>query len=195
MEAILRRWEEDKWISANRQQHLAYIMLTECLAWQRRACHSTGLPDALKCVSPVRWSEPQDLLFSAPIRPLHRNRVQSLLVSFSATRSGNHHSHNSGMARGALEAKYEAQDGATSIQRQILCAAKDRKEAYCPFEDAPVEPMLALSESAELASTRPPYLQQSRYPYRSLHLLRHPLPQLSFHFLPNATDTVGIIVA
>jgi fatty acid synthase subunit beta len=53
----------------------------------------------------------------------------------------------SGMASRTLKAKYEAQDGATSLQRQILCASKNHKEVYYAFEDAVEEAPAAVEAS------------------------------------------------
>lgn len=56
------------------------------------------------------------------------------------------------MAQRTLKAKYEAQDGATAKQRQILCAAKNQKEVYYAFEDAVEDVAPASSESAAPAA-------------------------------------------
>jgi fatty acid synthase subunit beta len=57
------------------------------------------------------------------------------------------------MAQRTLKAKYEAQDGATSLRRQILCAAKNQKEVYYALEDAAEEaPAAAPSEAAAPAA-------------------------------------------
>ena len=55
------------------------------------------------------------------------------------------------MATRTLAAKYEAQDGALSLHRQIYCAAKHQKEVYYAFEDAPEEEAPAASSSASAA--------------------------------------------
>lgn len=51
------------------------------------------------------------------------------------------------MATRTLKAKYEAQDGALSLNRQILCAAKNQKEVYYAFEDTAADEAPAVSEA------------------------------------------------
>jgi fatty acid synthase subunit beta len=60
------------------------------------------------------------------------------------------------MAQRTLKTKYEAQDGATSLRRQILCAAKNQKEVYYAFEDAVEEAPTAAEPAAAIAAAPTP---------------------------------------
>jgi len=55
------------------------------------------------------------------------------------------------MATRTLKAKYETQDGAVSLRRDILCAAKNQKEVYYQFEDAAEDAAPAATESGGAA--------------------------------------------
>src|ERR1700679_2194848 len=50
LDKVLKKWEQEKWASAENRQKLAYIILVELLAYQ--------------FASPVRWIQTQDLLFT-----------------------------------------------------------------------------------------------------------------------------------
>lgn len=97
------------------------------------------------------------------------------------------------MATRTLKAKYEAQDGAISLQRQILCAAKNQKEVYYAFEDeadAPAEavsaPVAATTTAAPVAAT--PVAAPVAAPSGGAAAAVEDAP-------PKAVDTVRIIVA
>ena len=60
LDKVLKKWEQDKWASAENHQKLAYIILVELLAYQ--------------FASPVCWIKTQDLLFTA----FNISRYQSL---------------------------------------------------------------------------------------------------------------------
>ncbi|ODO06611.1 hypothetical protein I350_03968 [Cryptococcus amylolentus CBS 6273] len=130
MSSVIENWEKDAWDSAAQRQKLAYNILTECLAYQ--------------FASPVRWIETQDVLFT-------QAKFERLIeVGPSPVLSG--------MATRTLKAKYEAQDGATSLDRAILCHAKNYKEVYYAFEDEAEEapaPAAGSSAPAPAAAAAP----------------------------------------
>ncbi len=107
LDKVLKKWDEDKWASAEQRQQLAYIILVELLAYQ--------------FASPVRWIETQDLLFTA----FDFERLIELGPSPTLT----------GMATRTLKAKYESVDGCVSRTRTILCHSKNVKEIYYQHED------------------------------------------------------------
>ncbi|RXK40211.1 hypothetical protein M231_02485 [Tremella mesenterica] len=165
MEVILKSWEEDGWDTAGKRQRLAYDILTECLAYQ--------------FASPVRWIETQDVLFSLA------KFERFIEIGPSPTLSG--------MASRTLKAKYEAQDGAISLKREIYCHAKNQREVYYLFEDAPEETTpsepspsasapIAPANSAPVAAT--PVVASSAGPAAAVE-----------DAPPKAVDTVRIIVA
>jgi fatty acid synthase subunit alpha, fungi type len=49
LDKVLKKWEQEKWASAENRKKLAYIILVELLAYQ--------------FASPVRWIQTDDLLF------------------------------------------------------------------------------------------------------------------------------------
>jgi fatty acid synthase subunit beta len=128
MDQVLKGWEKDSWDSAANRQRLAYNILTECLAYQ--------------FASPVRWIETQDVLFT-----------QAKFERFIEVGPG---PVLSGMATRTLKAKYEAQDAATALKRQILCHAKNHKEVYYAFEDEAGEEAAPAAPAAEEKAAPPP---------------------------------------
>lgn len=98
-----------------------------------------------------------------------------------------------GMAQRTLKAKYEVQDGAQSLKREILCAAKNQKEVYYLFEDAAEEASPAVAEPtagqpyapAPVAASAPPPMAA---PSGGSAVAVDDVP-------PKAVDTVRVIVA
>ena len=84
------------------EQELAHTLLVELLAYQ--------------FASPVRWIETQDVF-------LAEKTAERIVEVGPAETLG-------GMAKRTIAARYEAYDAAKSVQRQILCYAKDAKEIY-----------------------------------------------------------------
>lgn len=91
------------------EQELAHTLLVELLAYQ--------------FASPVRWIETQDVLLA--------EQQAERLVEIGPTDT------LGVMAKRTIASKYEAFDAAKSLQRQILCSAKDVKEIY--YEGDPIE--------------------------------------------------------
>jgi fatty acid synthase subunit alpha, fungi type len=114
LDKVLKKWDQDKWASAENRQKLAYIILVELLAYQ--------------FASPVRWIQTQDLLFTT----FNFERLVEIGPSPTLT----------GMATRTLKAKYETLDGSVSRNRSILCHAKNVKEIYYQHEDE-IEPPTA----------------------------------------------------
>ena len=107
LDKVLKKWEQEKWASAENRQKLAYIILMELLAYQ--------------FASPVRWIQTQDLLFTT----FNFERLVELGPSPTLT----------GMATHTLKTKYETLDGSVSRNCSILCHAKNVKEIYYQYED------------------------------------------------------------
>ena len=107
LDKVLKKWEQEKWASAENRQKLAYIILVELLAYQ--------------FASPVRWIQTQDLLFTT----FNFERLVELGPSPTLT----------GMATRTLKTKYETLDGSVSRNRSILFHAKNVKEIYYQYED------------------------------------------------------------
>lgn len=84
------------------EQELAHVLLTELLAYQ--------------FASPVRWIETQDVF----LKDFNTERVVEIGPSPTLA----------GMAQRTMKSKYESYDAALSLQRQVLCYAKDAKEIY-----------------------------------------------------------------
>jgi len=125
----------------------------------------------------VRWIETQDVLFS------QAKFERFVEVGPSPVLAG--------MAQRTLKAKYEAQDGAISLQRQILCAAKNQKEVYYAFEDeAEAEAPAAASAPAASApvAAAPVAVAVAAPPAGGSAAAVEDVP-------PKAVDTVRIIVA
>ena len=164
MEEILKNWESAGWSSPEKRQRLAYNLLTECLAYQ--------------FASPVRWIETQDVLFAQAKFERFVEVGPSPVLAGMATRT--------------LKAKYEAQDGATSLRREILCAAKHQKEVYYLFEDELVE------EAAPAESSEPAPAAAAAPVAVAAPVAAAPAagPAASVEDVPpKAVDTVRIIVA
>ncbi|WVQ81978.1 hypothetical protein IAT38_004105 [Cryptococcus sp. DSM 104549] len=164
LETVLQNWEKEGWETAAQRQRLAYNILTECLAYQ--------------FASPVRWIETQDVLFTyAKFERLIEVGPSPVLA---------------GMATRTLKAKYEAQDGATSLRREILCAAKNQKEVYYAFEDAEEEvpAPAAASTSAPAAAAAPAPVAAA-----PVAVAAGPAAAAVEDVPPKAVDTVRIIVA
>ena len=125
LDKVLKRWEQDKWASAENRQQLAYIILVELLAYQ--------------FASPVRWIQTQDLLFTT----FNFERLVELGPSPTLT----------GMATRTLKAKYETLDGSVSRNRSILCHAKNVKEVYYQYEDEVEVPTSGEPVEAPTAAT------------------------------------------
>jgi fatty acid synthase subunit alpha len=119
LDKVLKKWDEEKWGSAEKRQMLAYVILVELLAYQ--------------FASPVRWIETQDILFTT------YSFERLIEVGPSPTLTG--------MATRTLKAKYEGQDDSISRTRVILCHAKNTKEIYYQLEDEVVEPAAAEASS------------------------------------------------
>jgi fatty acid synthase subunit beta len=166
MDSVLKAWDAEAWGSDAKRQQLAYNILTECLAYQ--------------FASPVRWIETQDVLFS------QAKFERFIEVGPSPTLSG--------MATRTLKAKYEAQDGAISLQRQIYCHAKHQKEVYYLFEDEAVEEAPAASSSAP-ASSAPAASSSAPAPVAAPVAASAGPAAAVEDAPPKAVDTVRIIVA
>lgn len=94
------------------QQELSHVLLTELLAYQ--------------FASPVRWIETQDVFLK------EHNTERVVEIGPSPTLAG--------MASRTIKAKYESYDAALSLQRQVLCYAKDAKEIYYTPDPADLAP-------------------------------------------------------
>ncbi|WVQ99903.1 hypothetical protein IAU59_007046 [Kwoniella sp. CBS 9459] len=164
MESVLKAWEKEAWDSAGQRQRLAYNILTECLAYQ--------------FASPVRWIETQDVLFT------YAKFERFIEVGPSPVLTG--------MASRTLKAKYEAQDGAVSLSRQILCHAKNQKEVYYAFEDAAEE---APAAAAPAASSAPAAAAAPVAVAAPVAAPAGPAAAAVEDVPPKAVDTVRIIVA
>ncbi|KAM9937078.1 hypothetical protein OXX80_003389, partial [Metschnikowia pulcherrima] len=101
------------------EQELSHTLLTELLAYQ--------------FASPVRWIETQDVFLK------EHNTERVVEIGPSPTLAG--------MASRTIKAKYESYDAALSLQRQVLCYAKDAKEIYYTPEPAELEAAAAAKEA------------------------------------------------
>ena len=101
------------------EQELSHTLLTELLAYQ--------------FASPVRWIETQDVFLK------EHNTERVVEIGPSPTLAG--------MALRTIKAKYESYDAALSLQRQVLCYAKDAKEIYYTPEPAELEAAAAAKEA------------------------------------------------
>lgn len=116
------------------EQELSHILLTELLAYQ--------------FASPVRWIETQDVFL--------KNHKTERVVEIGPSPT------LAGMASRTIKAKYESFDAALSLQRQVLCYAKDAKEIYytpdpeeAPEVAAPAPEVAAPAASAPAAAPAP----------------------------------------
>ncbi|ODQ80013.1 hypothetical protein BABINDRAFT_8193 [Babjeviella inositovora NRRL Y-12698] len=103
------------------EQELSHVLLTELLAFQ--------------FASPVRWIETQDVFLK------DNNTERVVEIGPSPTLAG--------MASRTIKAKYESYDAALSLQRLVLCYAKDAKEIY--YTPDPVEVEAPKEEAAPAA--------------------------------------------
>lgn len=108
------------------EQELSHTLLTELLAYQ--------------FASPVRWIETQDVFLK------DHNTERVVEIGPSPTLAG--------MASRTIKAKYESYDAALSLQRQVLCYAKDAKEIYYTPDPADLAPPAA-EEPAPAAAAAP----------------------------------------
>lgn len=103
------------------EQELSHTLLTELLAYQ--------------FASPVRWIETQDVFLK------EHNTERVVEIGPSPTLAG--------MALRTIKSKYESYDAALSLQRQVLCYAKDAKEIYYTPDPADIAPPAAESTTVE----------------------------------------------
>ena len=100
------------------------------------------------------------------------------------------------MATRTLKAKYEAQDGAISLRREIYCAAKNQKEVYYAFEDEPEEAAPAESTSKSAAPVAAAAVAAAPAPVAVAAPAPSAGPAAAVEDVPpKAVDTVRIIVA
>ena len=125
LDKVVKKWEQEKWASAENRQKLAYIILVELLAYQ--------------FASPVHWIQTQDLLFTT----FNFERLVELGPSPILT----------GMATRTLKTKYETLDGSVSRNRSILCHAKNVKEIYYQYEDEIEAPASDVTVDVPIAAT------------------------------------------
>jgi fatty acid synthase subunit alpha len=109
------------------EQELAHVLLTELLAYQ--------------FASPVRWIETQDVF----LKDYNTERVVEIGPSPTLA----------GMASRTIKAKYESYDAALSLQRQVLCYAKDAKEIYYTPDPAEIAPAAEAPSAAAEAAAAP----------------------------------------
>lgn len=98
------------------------------------------------------------------------------------------------MASRTLKAKYEAQDGAISLKRQILCCSKNQKEVYYAFEDAPEEAPAETASSSSSAPAAAPTAAPVAAVAAPVAAPSGPVAAVE-DAPPKAVDTVRIIVA
>jgi fatty acid synthase subunit beta len=98
------------------------------------------------------------------------------------------------MATRTLKAKYEVQDGAVSLRREILCAAKNQKEVYYLFEDEAAEAAPAAEASAPAATAAAAAPVAVAAPVAIAAPSAGPAAAVD-DVPPKAVDTVRIIVA
>ncbi|CUM67914.1 uncharacterized protein PRCAT00005625001 [Priceomyces carsonii] len=115
------------------EQELSHTLLTELLAYQ--------------FASPVRWIETQDVFLK------DNNSERVVEIGPSPTLAG--------MATRTIKAKYGSYDAALSLQRQVLCYAKDAKEIYYTPDPADLAAAEEASKGGEEASksNAPPVAQ------------------------------------
>ncbi|GEQ68095.1 hypothetical protein JCM33374_g1762, partial [Metschnikowia sp. JCM 33374] len=110
------------------EQELSHTLLTELLAYQ--------------FASPVRWIETQDVFLK------DHNTERVVEIGPSPTLAG--------MASRTIKAKYESYDAALSLQRQVLCYAKDAKEIYYTPEPAELEAAAAAAKETPAPAAAAP---------------------------------------
>ncbi|KAG0147001.1 hypothetical protein CROQUDRAFT_91978 [Cronartium quercuum f. sp. fusiforme G11] len=109
LEKVLQKWVEDGWAEAQNRRMLGYVIIVELLAYQ--------------FASPVLWIQTQNQLFSASKFNIQR------MIEFGPSPV------LTGMALRTLKLKYEKQDLARSMPREIFCISKHIKEIYYQYED------------------------------------------------------------
>lgn len=112
---------------ADIEQELSHVLLTELLAYQ--------------FASPVRWIETQDVFLKG------HNTERVVEIGPSPTLAG--------MALRTIKAKYESYDAALSLQRQVLCYAKDAKEIYYTPDPADLAPPAAAAPAEAAPASAP----------------------------------------
>ncbi|EEB09746.1 fatty acid synthase alpha subunit Lsd1 [Schizosaccharomyces japonicus yFS275] len=108
------------------EQELAHTLLLELLAYQ--------------FASPVRWIETQDVLLSPPY-----SSERLVEIGPSPTLAG--------MAQRTLKMKYENIDAALSMNREVLCYSRDKKNIYYNIENE--EPQEVAPEPVAAAAPTP----------------------------------------
>lgn len=111
LEKTLKNWVEDRWDAPENRSKLGYVIIVELLAYQ--------------FASPVLWVQTQDRLFS------HKEYNVERLIEFGPSPT------LTGMATRTLKLKYEKQDTADNMTRDILCISKNIKEIHYQYEDEP----------------------------------------------------------
>ena len=115
------------------EQELAHTLLVELLAYQ--------------FASPVRWIETQDVILG--------DKVTERIVEIGPADT------LGGMAKRTLASKYEANDAAKSVQRQILCYNKDAKEIYYDVDPVVEEDAPSAAGDAPAPSSSPAPVKSS----------------------------------
>lgn len=98
------------------------------------------------------------------------------------------------MATRTLKAKYEAQDGAISLQRQILCHAKNQKEVYYAFEDEAADEAPSAAAASTAAAAPAPVAAPVVAAPAPVAASAGPAAAVE-DAPPKAVDTVRVIVA
>ncbi|KAI7955320.1 hypothetical protein MJO28_005720 [Puccinia striiformis f. sp. tritici] len=109
LEKTLKNWVEDGWDLPENRSKLGYVIIVELLAYQ--------------FASPVLWIQTQDQLFSH-----HKYNIERL-IEFGPSPT------LTGMASRTLKLKFDKQDTAHNMSREILCISKNIKEIYYQYED------------------------------------------------------------
>lgn len=109
LEKTLRNWVEDGWDLPENRSKLGYVIIVELLAYQ--------------FASPVLWIQTQDQLFS------HQKYNIERLIEFGPSPT------LTAMASRTLKLKFDNQDTAHNMSREILCISKNIKEIYYHYED------------------------------------------------------------
>ncbi|CAH7689739.1 fatty acid synthase subunit beta [Phakopsora pachyrhizi] len=127
LEKALKNWVEDGWDLPENRSKLGYVIIVELLAYQ--------------FASPVLWIQTQDRLFS------HDEYKVQRFIEFGPSPT------LTGMATRTLKLKYEKQDAASSMNREILCISKNMREICYQYEDD--APVADSGDSASPASAAP----------------------------------------
>ncbi|OJI87761.1 hypothetical protein ABZX51_009562 [Aspergillus tubingensis] len=151
------------------QRELAYVLLTELLAYQ--------------FASPVRWIETQDVV-------LQEQKVDRLIEIGPAETL-------LGMIKKTLAAKYQVHDAALAIEREIWSHKKNAREIYYESSDAEVAPAQTAKEASTPAAqpsqpttpVTPPKATESTTPQPT------PVQQASSNIEDKTIAAIDIIVA